>query len=147
MPEVTFEQEPNRRYTESSSEAKSEMTEAEDVIVHPEFRLWITTRTDVGLPLPAVLIQSGIKLACEAQENFRGSVETNCRVVTGSLNNCVPVWGQAAANIRVKVCEFFWLSCTTSCSKNLFALFQISWSGEVGGGGGLRRCVERKKIN
>ena len=107
MPEVTFEQEPDRRYTESSSEAKSEMTEAEDVIVHPEFRLWITTRTDVALPLPAVLIQSGIKLACEAQENFRESVETNCRVVTGSLSNCVPVWGQAAANISAKVCEFF----------------------------------------
>lgn len=104
MPEIIFEQEPERRYAESSSEDKSEMTEAEDVIVHPEFRLWITTRTDAGLPLPAVLIQFGIKLACEAQENFRESVETNCRVVTGSLNNCVPVWEQAAANTSVKVC-------------------------------------------
>ena len=103
MPEVTLEQEPERQYTESSSEVKSKMTEAEDVVVHPEFRLWITTRTDVGLPLPAVLIQFGVKLACEAQENFRESVETNCRVVTGSLNNCVPVWEQAAVNTVFKV--------------------------------------------
>ena len=103
MPEIIPDQDTERAFTETSSQQKSETTEAEDVLVHPDFRLWLTTRPDVGLPLPAVLIQYGFKLACEAQENFRDTVRTNCRVVAGSLSNCIPVWGAAAANTVFKV--------------------------------------------
>ena len=103
MPEIIPDQDTERAFTETSSQQKSETTEAEDVIVHPDFRLWLTTRPDVGLPLPAILIQYGVKLACEAQENFRDSVRTNCRVVVGSLNNCIPVWGAASASTVFKV--------------------------------------------
>ena len=88
---------------ENNSDEKSENGLAEDIIVHPEFRLWLTTRTDVGLPLPAVLVQCGLKLACEAQENFRDTVRINCRVAAGSLNNCVPLWGEAAKDSVFKV--------------------------------------------
>lgn len=103
MPEFSPEQETERQYSESRDEERSEMTEAEDVLVHPDFRLWLTTRPDVGLPLPAVLIQYGVKLACEAQETLRESVRTNCAVVAGSLNNCIPVWGDAMVNTPFKV--------------------------------------------
>lgn len=81
---------------ENNSDANAENGSAEDVFVHPEFRLWLTTRTDIGFPLPAVIIHRGLKLACEAQESFGNAVRTNCQVATGSLNNGVPLWGEAA---------------------------------------------------
>ena len=118
MPEVIAENDTERQFTGSSSEEKSEIIEAEDVLVHPDFRLWITTRTDVGLSLPAVLIQCGIKLACEAQENFKDSVRTNCRVIAGSLNNCISVWGPAATTSVFKVL-------LEAVSKTCFAGFLV----------------------
>ncbi|XP_073235787.1 dynein heavy chain domain-containing protein 1-like [Porites lutea] len=97
MREIITENETERQFTRSSSEEKSEMTaEVETMLVHPDFRLWLTTRPDVGLVLPAVVIHSGIKLACEAQENLRDSVRTNCQVALGSMNKCTPIWGPAA---------------------------------------------------
>lgn len=96
MRQTIAEEETELQYTERSPESKSEISEAEDVPVHPEFRLWLTTQADLGLPLPAVLIQHGIKVACEAKENFKESVQTNFHVVAGSLNYCTPVWGAAA---------------------------------------------------
>ncbi|XP_029192398.2 LOW QUALITY PROTEIN: dynein heavy chain domain-containing protein 1-like [Acropora millepora] len=96
MTETIPNHELERQYTEGSLQEKPEIIEAEDDLVHPEFRLWLTTKTNVGLPLPAILIQNGIKVACEAKENFRDSVRTNFHVVSGSLNNCTPVWGTAA---------------------------------------------------
>ena len=105
VPEIITEtNETERQFMGSTSEEKSEMTtEGETMLVHPDFRLWLTTRPDVGLPLPAVVIQSGIKLACEAQENLRDSVRTNCQVALGSMNKCIPIWGPAAENSVFKV--------------------------------------------
>ena len=104
MPEIITENETERQFTGSSSEEKSEMTaEVETMLVHPDFRLWLTTRPDVGLVLPAVVIHSGIKLACEAQENLRDSVRTNCQVALGSMNKCTPIWGPAAEKSVFKV--------------------------------------------
>ena len=104
MPEIITENETERQFTGSSCEEKSEITtEAETMLVHPDFRLWLTIRPDVGLPSPAVVIHSGIKLACEAQENLRDSVRTNCEVALGSMNKCIPIWGPAAENSVFKV--------------------------------------------
>ena len=91
------------QYIDGSPEVKSEISVADGALVHPDFRLWLTTRANAGLALPAVLIQYGIKVACEAKENFKESVRTNFRVLTGSLNSCTPVWGGAAENMVVKV--------------------------------------------
>ena len=107
MTETIPNHELERQYTEGSLQEKPEIIEAEDDLVHPEFRLWLTIKTNVGLPLPAVLIQNGIKLACEAKENFRESVRTNFHVVSGSLNNSTPVWGTAAESSVFKVDKFF----------------------------------------
>lgn len=87
----------------NGNEEKLENNEAGEMLVHPDFRLWLTTQPEVGLPLPAAVIHHGLKLACEAQENFRDAVRTNCRVVAGSLNNCIPLWGEAAKNSVFKV--------------------------------------------
>ena len=109
MTETIPNHELERQYTEGSLQEKPEIIEAEDDLVHPEFRLWLTTKTNVGLPLPAVLVQNGIKVACEAKENFRDSVRTNFHVVSGSLNNCTPVWGTAAESsvYKVNIRHFF----------------------------------------
>ena len=107
MTETTPNHELERQYTEGSLQEKPEIIEAEDDLVHPHFRLWLIIKTDVGLPLPAVLIQNGIKLACEAKENFRESVRTNFHVVSGSLNNSTPVWGTAAESSVFKVDKVF----------------------------------------
>ena len=107
MTETIPNHELERQYTEGSLQEKPEITEAEDDLVHPEFRLWLTTKTNVGLPLPAILIQNSIKVACEAKENFRDSVRTNFHVVSGSLNNCTPVWGTAAESSVYKVNKTF----------------------------------------
>ena len=103
MRQTIAEEETELQYTERSPESKSEISEAEDVPVHPEFRLWLTTQADLGLPLPAVLIQHGIKVACEAKVNFKESVQTNFHVVAGSLNYCTPVWGAAAKSSLFEV--------------------------------------------
>ena len=94
------------QYVENGSDQNSRNNEREDVLIHPDFRLWLTTQPEVGLPLPAVVIQHGLKLACEAQENFREAVQTNCRVAAGSLNNSVPLWGEAADKSVFKVEHF-----------------------------------------
>lgn len=94
------------QYAENGSDQKSRNDEVEDVLIHPDFRLWLATQPEVGLPLPAVVIQQGLKLACQAQENFREAVQTNCRVAAGSLNNSVPLWGEAADKSVFKV-EYF----------------------------------------
>ena len=107
MTETIPNHELERQYTEGSLQEKPEIIEAEDDLVHPEFRLWLTSKTNVGLPLPAILIQNGIKVACEAKENFRDSVRTNFHVVSGSLNNCTPVWGTAAESSVYKVNKTF----------------------------------------
>ena len=91
------------KHVEDGNDQNSQNNDAEDVLIHPDFRLWLTTQPEVGLPLPAVVIQHGLKLACEAQENFREAVQTNCRVATGSLNNSVPLWGEAAQKSVFKV--------------------------------------------
>ena len=87
---------------EGSGEAQLYSGELENA-VHPEFRLWLISRADNGLHLPAVLIQHGLKLACDAEENFRDMVKTNTRVAGGSLVNCVPMWGQEARHPEFKV--------------------------------------------
>ena len=92
-----------RHYEQNGSDQNSRYDEAEDALIHPDFRLWLTTQPEVGVPLPAVVIHHGLKLACEAQENFREAVQTNCRVAAGSLNNCVPLWGEAAKKSVFKV--------------------------------------------
>lgn len=129
MTETIPKHELERQYTEGSLQEKPEIIEAEDGLVHPEFRLWLTTKTNVGLPLPAVLIQNGIKVACEAKENFMESVRTNFHVVSGSLNNCTPVWGAAAESSVHKVDDtiffrslvvFFLLPSSPSFSYSLF---------------------------
>ena len=120
MTETIPNHELERQYTEGSLQEKPEIIEAEDDLVHPEFRLWLTTKTNVGLPLPAVLIQNGIKVACEAKENFRDSVRTNFHVVSGSLNNCTPVWGTAAESSVYKVNKtFFFVPWSSSFSYPL----------------------------
>lgn len=53
--------------------------------IHSHFRLWIVTRTDVGRPLPAVLIQHGLKLACEAKGGFKETMKNTCEVVLSSI--------------------------------------------------------------
>ena len=88
---------------ENGGEENFKSEEAEDVLVHPDFHLWLITQPEIGLPLPATVIHHGLKLACEAQENFRDAVRTNCRVAVGSLNNCIPLWGEAARNSVFKV--------------------------------------------
>ena len=52
-------------------------------MVHGDFRLFVTTRTDLGLALPAVLIQRGLKLACEAKDTLKESVQESLRVAVG----------------------------------------------------------------
>lgn len=96
LPVIDTEGDSEWHNIENNSDANAENGSAEDVFVHPEFRLWLTTRTDIGFPLPAVIIHRGLKLASEAQENFGNAVRTNCQVATGSLNNGVPLWGEAA---------------------------------------------------
>ena len=129
MTETIRKLELERQYTEGSLQEKPEIIEAEDGLVHPEFRLWLTTKTNVGLPLPAVLIQNGIKVACEAKENFRESVRTNFHVVSGSFYNCTPVWGAAAESSVHKVDDtiffrsllvFFLLPSSPSFSYSFF---------------------------
>ena len=121
MTETIPNHELERQYTEGSLQEKPEIIEAEDDLVHPEFRLWLTTKTNVGLPLPAVLVQNGIKVACEAKENFRDSVRTNFHVVSGSLNNCTPVWGTAAESSFYKVNKTFFFR-----SLVVFSIFSYS---------------------
>ena len=94
------------KHVEDGNDQNSQNNDAEDVLIHPDFRLWLTTQPEVGLPLPAVVIQHGLKLACESQKNFREAVQTNCRVATGSLNNSVSLWGEAAEKFVFKV-EYF----------------------------------------
>ena len=101
--EIASESDSPSHNVENGSDQKSRNGEAEDVLIHPDFRLWLTIQPEVGLPLPAVVIHHGLKLACEAQENFREAVQTNCRVAAGSLSSCVPLWGEAAKNSFVKV--------------------------------------------
>jgi len=103
MREIASESDSPRHNVENGSDQKSRNDEAEDVLIHPDFRLWLTTQPEFGLSLPAVVIHHGLKLACETQENFRDAVRTNCRVAAGSLNNCVPLWGEAAKNSVFKV--------------------------------------------
>lgn len=126
MTETIPSHELERQYTEGSLQEKPEIIEAEDDLVHPKFRLWLTTKTNVGLPLPAILIQNGIKVACEAKENFRDSVRTNFHVVSGSLNNCTPVWGTAADSSVYKVNKtFFSVPWSSSFSYPLSPAFSI----------------------
>ena len=106
------ERDSERHDMESNCDDRTKNGLTEDVDVHPEFRLWLTTRTDIGCPLPAVIIHRGLKLACEAQENFRDAVRTNCQVATGSLNKCVPLWGEAAKESVSKVEDSrYWAFC------------------------------------
>ena len=53
--------------------------------IHANFRLWLVTRTDIGQPLPAVLIQHGLKLACEAKGCFKETLKNSCEVVLSSI--------------------------------------------------------------
>ena len=102
MPDIDSESD-TPKHVKNGNDQNSQNNDAEDVLIHPDFRLWLTTQPEVGLPLPAVVIHRGLKLACEAQENFREAVQTNCRVATGSLNNSVPLWGEAAEKSVFKV--------------------------------------------
>ena len=103
------------KQVENENNQNSQNNDEEDVLIHPDFRLWLTTQPEVGLPLPAVVIQHGLKLACEAQENLREAVQTNCRVAAGSLNNSVPLWGEAAEKSVFKV-EYFSILCRKKVS-------------------------------
>lgn len=103
MRDIDSDSDSPRHYEPNKSEQNSRNDGTEDALIHPDFRLWLTTQPEVGLPLPAVVIHHGLKLACEAQENFREAVQTNCRVATGSLNHCVPLWGEVAKKSVFKV--------------------------------------------
>ena len=103
MRDIVSESDSPRHYEQNGSDQNSRYDEAENALIHPDFRLWLTTQPEAGVPLPAVVIHHGLKLACEAQENFREAVQINCRVAAGSLNNCVPLWGEAAKKSVFKV--------------------------------------------
>ena len=103
MRDIDSESDSPMQNVENGSDQNSRNNEAEDVLIHPDFRLWLTIQPEVGLPLPAVFIHHGLKLACEAQENFREAVQTSSRVAAGSLSNCVPLWGEAAKKSVFKV--------------------------------------------
>ena len=107
MRDIDSESDSPKHYQENGSDQNSPNNEEEDLLIHPDFRLWLTTQPEVGLPLPAVVVQHGLKLACEAQENFRDAVQTNCQVAAGSLNNSVPLWGETAEKSVFKVEYFF----------------------------------------
>lgn len=107
MRDVGSESDSPKHYAENGNDQNSQNNDAEDVLIHPNFRLWLTTQPEVGFPLPAVVIQHGLKLACEAQDNIREAVQTNCRVAAGSLNNSVPLWGEAAEKFVFKVEYYF----------------------------------------
>ena len=111
------------KHVENGNGQNSQNNDAEDVLIHPDFRLWLTTQPEVGSPLPAVVIQHGLKLACEAQANFREAVQTNCRVAAGSLNNSVPLWGEAAEKSVFKV-EYLSFLCRKKTS--LYGYYDFS---------------------
>ena len=115
MRDIDSESDSPEHYLENGNDQNSPNNEAEDLLIHPDFRLWLTIQPEVGLPLPAVVIQHGLKLACEAQENFREAVQTNCQVAAGSLNNSVPLWGEAAEKSVFKV-EYFSFLCRKKVS-------------------------------
>ena len=45
-----------------------------ELIMHPQFRLWITTGPETRVPLPAVLNRYAIKLAWDCKEDFQSLV-------------------------------------------------------------------------
>ena len=100
--------------SDKESVSKSSIYKVPDA-VHADFRLFISTRTDLGLALPAVLIQRGLNLACEAKNNLRETVETNFRVAAGSLVSWAPVWGEAAKTAVFKVSMQTHLGIWESC--------------------------------
>ena len=60
--------------------------------VHSEFRLFLTTRVGSGRPLPAVLIQRGLKLACESKSDGRTTVKQAFEVQACDIQSWTSYW-------------------------------------------------------
>lgn len=71
-------------------------------IVHPDFRLFVTTRVGSGRPLPVVLIQRGLKLACESKSRYRSTMRQVFEVGARSMNSWTSYWNTPFTN-QIKV--------------------------------------------
>lgn len=67
-------------------------------IVHPDFRLFITTRVGSGRPLPAVLIQRGLKLACESKTTYLSTMGQVFEASARSVNSWTSYWNTPFTN-------------------------------------------------
>ena len=74
--------------------------------VHANFRLWLITRTDSGRPLPAILIQHGLKLACEAKGGFKEVLKDSCEVAVTSIAAKKGFSIVDTNTLTIKVCQF-----------------------------------------
>lgn len=85
----------------------------------------------MGLSLPAVLIQRGLKLACETKDTLKETVRTNLHVAVGSVGKWAQVPGQAVKTAVLKVGRRRFVRDSTECQTEgrsvTVEMFRSQW--------------------
>jgi hypothetical protein len=119
--------------TEWNDDNESRTTQSRNqTSVHPEFRLFFTIRVDSGKPLPAILIQRGLKLACESKSNFRSTMKQALQVEACSINSWSSHWKESVFRNDTMKVEKDDLFVAYAINKLIKSLISLAVSIETG---------------